>query len=161
MRRGSASAHFQFALAFLLAVTVVTLPSGNAVYEQLLLLPGIGWLGAHRRHWSGHPPSRLLADLAIVIVIWAPVIATAVAVASWLQPAVRHNVVALALPLRTAASFPFVLLAVLSLSRMRLVSGHSDRFSPPRVPVRSVPTQVARPRATIRVRELSSTPFDS
>src|SRR5439155_23723242 len=47
-RQPASSAGFCLAVSFVLAVTVVVAPTGGAVYDQIILLPAIVWLGFRR-----------------------------------------------------------------------------------------------------------------
>jgi hypothetical protein len=109
------SRDFALALSFLLAVTVMTLPTGSAVYDHILLLPGLFWLGSHREEVvRAGRPLRLLLVVALLALAWPWIGACLVDVLVWIVPAWRGTAQLLVLPLRTAAPLSFALLAALT-----------------------------------------------
>jgi hypothetical protein len=103
-----------------LAVTIVTLPTGGAVYDHMLLLPTIFWLYAQEEEvLRAGRMLRLFVVLAGVALVWQWIAACFVSVLAWFVPSWRHAAQLLVLPLRTAAPFPFALLAVLTYFAVR------------------------------------------
>lgn len=115
-RQPVASMGFALATSFVLATTVLVLPSTIAIYDQVLLLPAALWLYTHRDRILGASlPLRVLALFAVGALAWQWFSACALVFAQLLSPAVAHMPNFLLLPLRTAASVPFAFVALLSL----------------------------------------------
>ncbi len=117
--RNRAAAYGSFAfwitLTLLLCITTVVILPGQAVYDHLILLPGILMLV---RYWNelrgAGPASRALQSAGILVLLWPWIAAFALIVLHpWIAPTTFNSTAILSLPLRTAASFPFVVLALL------------------------------------------------
>jgi Glycosyltransferase family 87 len=110
------SVEFWLTLSLLLAITAVAILPGQAVYDHVILLPGIFLIVRYRygiRH-AGRVP-RILLAVGAVALIWPWVTAFGlIVVHAWMTPAHFNSSVVLALPIRTAASLPFAVLALLS-----------------------------------------------
>jgi hypothetical protein len=107
------SPDFWLTLSLLLAITSVTLLPGQAVYDHIILIPGIFLVLQFRRELrdGGRTPRALLV-LGAIVLCWQWMAALAViAIRPWLSPERFTSV--LALPIRTAASLPFAVLALL------------------------------------------------
>jgi len=122
-RANTASPDFWLTLSLLLAITSVTLLPGQAVYDHVILLPGILLiLHQWRTQWRQPTPaaSRVFRGMQVigaVVLFWPWVAAFAlVAVRPWLKPEVFYSTPVFALPIRTAGSFPFAVLALLVLA---------------------------------------------
>ncbi|HUK23093.1 MAG TPA: glycosyltransferase family 87 protein [Terriglobales bacterium] len=103
---------FAAAVALLLAVTAVTLLPEHAVYDHLILLPGIMLAMQSRRQIaSGSAVSRGVAALAVAVIAWPWLAAPVVLAMKVAAPASAAAI--LFLPVRTAAAIPFVVLALL------------------------------------------------
>jgi hypothetical protein len=117
-RRVSAkSRDFWLTLSLLLAISSLTLLPGQAVYDHLILIPGIVLLVRYRRELrdQGHI-SRTLLRVAGIILGWQWVAAIGLIMAHpWISPAKFATV--MTLPIRTAASLPFAVLALLFYAR--------------------------------------------
>jgi hypothetical protein len=117
MRNASfGSIKFALTISLLLATTVVTLLPGQAVYDHVILLPGVILIAVSWRSYAAS--SRVLRIVLGVSAlalfwqwIWAPIV---IAAQQILSRRVFTETV-LTLPLRTAASIPFGVLAVLAL----------------------------------------------
>jgi hypothetical protein len=102
-------------LSLLLAITSVALLPGQAIYDHVILIPGILLL---LRHWrglrdAGRVPRTLLV-LGTIVLFWPWVAAFAVIVVRpWLTPGHFDSTAVFSLPIRTAASLPFAVLALL------------------------------------------------
>ncbi len=109
------SSGFWLTLSLLLAVTSVTLLPGQAIYDHVILIPGIILL---LRYWrelrdAGRVP-RTLLTLGAIVLFWPWVAAFAVIVVRpWLAPGHFDSTAAFSLPIRTTASLPFAVLALL------------------------------------------------
>jgi hypothetical protein len=107
------SPDFWLTLSLPLAITSVTLLPGQAVYDHVILIPGIFLVLRYRRvlRDGGRIPRALLVMGAIVL-CWQWVAALGViAVHPWLSP--EGFTAVLTLPIRSAASLPFAVLALL------------------------------------------------
>jgi len=118
--RNRAAAYGSFAfwitLTLLLAITTITILPGQAVYDHLILLPGILLLARYRGelHNAGLGPRTLLAVGALVL-FWPWIAAFALIVLRpFLAPAYFNSTAFFSLPIRTAASLPFAVLALLA-----------------------------------------------
>lgn len=106
---------FWLTLSLLLAITTIIILPGQAVYDHLILIPAILLLV---RHWgrfrdSGRIP-RILLSMGAMVLFWPWIAAFGLIVARpWIQPATFDSTVVLSLPIRTAASLPLVVLALL------------------------------------------------
>ncbi len=126
-REPAGSASFSLAVSFVLAVTVILAPTGGAVYDQVVLLPAILWLGFRRGEiLNASRPVRVLALAAVVALCWQWFTACGVAVASVFSPLWAGNPAVVVFPARMAAPLPFVLLAVLSFFIVRILRGQTD-----------------------------------
>jgi len=121
--RAAASNSFAFCLtlSLLLAITTVTILPGQAVYDHLILLPGILLLARHRGTLrdSGRVPRTLLL-LGSLLLVWPWIAAFALILLRplilWdlLSPARFVSTPIFSLPLRAAAPLPFAVLALLA-----------------------------------------------
>jgi hypothetical protein len=114
---------FQLTLSLLLAITSITLLPGQAVYDHVILLPGILLLSRYRRQLSraGRVPATLLT-LGAIVLFWPWVASLAlVLIRPFLTPQHFFATEIFALPIRTAASLLFAVLALLvSAARINL-----------------------------------------
>ena len=119
--RAAAADSLEFWLTFslLLAIASVTLLPGQAVYDHVILLPGILLLLRYRRELrsSGRVPRTLLTLGAIVLFSpWVAAFALLVA-RPFLAPQHFFAAPIFSLPIRNAASLPFVVLALLAYAK--------------------------------------------
>lgn len=109
------SAGFSLCASLVLAVTAILLPTGDAVYDQVILLPAIFWLWSRRYEIArASRPVRVLALAALVALFWQWIMACAVALISLVSPRWAHSPAVLVFPTRMAASLPFVVTAILA-----------------------------------------------
>ncbi len=117
MRAASpASAEFALTISLLLAVTTITLLPGHAVYDHVVLLPGVILIALS---WRGFAASshlfRVVLGAAALALFWQWIVAPVViAMRPILSPQVFFPDV-LTLPIRTAGSIPFGVFALLAL----------------------------------------------
>jgi hypothetical protein len=110
------SLDFWLTLSLLLAVTSVTTLPGQAIYDHVILLPGILLL---LRFWrelrdAGRVP-RTLVTIGALILCWPWVAAFGlITLRPWLAPNTFNSTAVFALPIRTVASLPFAVLALLA-----------------------------------------------
>jgi hypothetical protein len=108
------SSAFTLATVFLLATTVLTLPSSIAVYDQVLLLPTVLWLHTHRSLiLRGSTVFRLLTLIAMAAVAWQWIWSMGLLLLRWIVPSFTRPSGALLLPFRTESSAPFAITALL------------------------------------------------
>jgi hypothetical protein len=113
-REPAHSERFALAASFLLATTVLVLPSAIAIYDHLLLLPGALWLYTHRdRILRGSLAFRMLTLITIAVVSWQWFAAIGLVLLHQVSPAIMRMPAVQLLPLRTQASVPFALMAML------------------------------------------------
>lgn len=126
-RQQVGSASFSLAVSFVLAVTVVLAPTGGAVYDHVVLIPAICWLGFHRAEiLNASRPLRVLALAALVALCWQWLVACGVVLASLLSPSWARSPAVLVFPTRMAAPLPFALLALMSFVIVKLLRGRGD-----------------------------------
>ena len=111
----SDSPEFWLTLDLLLAITSVAILPGQAIYDHVILLPGILLLLQYwQRLFAGGTVLRILVVIGAIVLLWPWVAAFGLLVLRPLFPPVQFSSAQiLALPIRTAASFPFVVFALL------------------------------------------------
>jgi len=110
------SLRFWLTLSLLLAITSVTLLPGQAIYDHVILLPGIFLLIRCRRQLrgAGRIP-RILLSIGTLVLFWPWVAAfVLVVVRPLLPPRIFESAAIFSLPIRTAASLPFAVVALLA-----------------------------------------------
>ena len=126
-RQPAGSPGFSLTASFVLAVTVILAPTGGAVYDQVILLPAICWLGFRRADvFNASRPMRVLAIATLVALCWQWFVACAVAVGSLVSHDGAKNPAVLVFPTRFAAPLPFAILALLSFFAVRLLRGQAE-----------------------------------
>jgi hypothetical protein len=126
------STQFWMTLSLLLSITAVTLLPGQAIHDQVILLPGIflvsfGW---RELRFTGIGKALLWAGAGLVLWPWVSAFGLLL-LRPWLGQQEFYSRAIFSLPLRTAAAFPFVILGVLALSLRRANSGHTSHLSVP------------------------------
>ncbi len=139
MRRASAaSTEFALTISLLLAVTTITLLPGHAVYDHVVLLPGVILIGLSWRDLAASSRVfRVVLGATALALFWQWMLAPVVIAIRPVLSAQLFSSVVLTLPIRTAASIPFGVLALLGLM-MRQVT-------------RKVETIECRPTRTVSV----------
>lgn len=102
-------------ISLLLTITTLMILRGLAIYDHLILLPAILLLIRHRSELANAgPASRILLLVAGLVLFW-PWIAAVVLILlrPWVAASVFNSRAILLLPLRNAASLPFVVFALL------------------------------------------------
>jgi glycosyl transferase family 87 len=115
----STSAEFGLTVSLLLAITAVTFLPGHAVYDQVVLLPGIILIALSWRNFTARRPFRVVLAVSALAVFWQWISAPLVIALRPLLSPDRFAAVVLTLPIRTAASIPFCVLALLGLMMAR------------------------------------------
>jgi hypothetical protein len=113
----SDSLEFWFTLTLLLAITTIALLPGQAVYDHVIVLPGILLLASRWQQWSANWVLKTLLLIGVAMLVW-PWIASLILIV--LRPFLTHQQFyskpIFSLPLRMAAVFPFVVLGGLTLA---------------------------------------------
>jgi hypothetical protein len=116
MRSASqASDEFAMTVSLLLAITCVAVLPGHAVYDHVILFPGILLIASQWRFFERSRPSSIILGLGLVALFWQWILALCVIT---LRPVVSpqlFNSTLLWLPVCTAASIPFMVCALLAL----------------------------------------------
>ena len=111
-RANAESPQFAITFSYLLAITVLIAPSSLAVYDHILLIPAILWLLSRKDIvFKNRSPILVLGFAATAAISWPWLAATGVALHSLVSPEI-HRSVWITLPLRTAASIPFAIVAL-------------------------------------------------
>jgi hypothetical protein len=107
---------FWITLTILLSITTITILPGQAVYDHLILLPGILLVVRHRRELrDAGPVPRILLAVGSLVLFWPWIAAFAlILLRPLLAPAIFDSTAVFALPIRSAASLPFAVLALLA-----------------------------------------------
>jgi hypothetical protein len=118
-RVGVESPIFWWTMSLLLALTSIALLPGQAIYDHVILIPGIllllqGW----RRLRDAGPVSRILLLAGAVVLIWPWVSAFALLLLRLVTPALSNKDAIFVMPIRTAASLPFAVIALLGYARL-------------------------------------------
>jgi hypothetical protein len=117
-RDPAGSPQFSLTTSFVLGATVLILPAGGAVYDHVVLLPAILWLYWYRpAELFKRRPASIVTLLGLADLFWQWIAACvislmAIVAVSW---RIQQSAFTLLLPVRTAASLPFAVLAILAL----------------------------------------------
>lgn len=121
------SGQFWLTLSFLLAITAIALLPGQAVHDHVILLPGIFLLAKSWRALWSNSVAKLLLVVVAGVVVWPWVASLGLILA---RPLLTHeqfySKAVFALPVRTAAVFPFIVLGLLAVARRALATDHAD-----------------------------------
>ena len=126
------STEFALTVSLLLAITCVTLLPGHAMYDRIVLLPGVLLiLFAWRRFAAARPAFRIVLVVTAVAMCWQWVFALGLlAVRPLLSPALFFSRAVFTLPIRTAGAFPFGVLALLGLMMREVGRGRKAELQP-------------------------------
>jgi len=110
------SFRFWLSLSTILAITTITILPGQAVYDDLILIPGILLLVRHRRVLlTSSPAARVLSFVGLLALLWPWIAAFAlISLRPVLSRALFDSTPVFSLPIRAAASLPFAVLALLA-----------------------------------------------
>ncbi|MGC2061210.1 MAG: hypothetical protein WA653_23320, partial [Candidatus Sulfotelmatobacter sp.] len=117
---------FRLAVSLVLAVTTIAVIPGHAVYDHVVLLPGIILIASCWRDFAPSTPFRVTLAAAALALVWQWICAPVV-IALW--PMVSRKAAStflLTLPIRTAAPIPFGVCALLGLM---LWQGHRRKLT--------------------------------
>jgi hypothetical protein len=108
------SIQFWLTLSVLLAITVITILPGQAVYDHIVLVPAILLLIKHRGElWKSGRALRIVMSAGLLILLWPWISALIlIALLPWI-PLAKFGDVVFSFPLRAAAPILFVTLALL------------------------------------------------
>jgi|SRR5271170_5654254 len=114
MRRASSmSTEFGLTVSLLLAITAITLLPGHAVYDHVVLLPGVILIALSWHGFTARRPFRVVLAVTGLAVFWQWICAPVVIAMRPLLSRELFVSAVLTLPIRTAASIPFGVLALL------------------------------------------------
>jgi hypothetical protein len=112
------SREFWLTLSLLLAIATISILPGQSLHDHVILLPGIFLLGSGKEPQRRSPTFRVLLAVGAAVLLWPWVAAAAlIAVHPFIPPEHFYSKAVFALPLRTAAAFPFVVLGLLTMAR--------------------------------------------
>ena len=116
-RAATDSLEFWFTLTLLLAITTIALLPGQALYDHVILLPGILLLASQWQQWSANWVLKTLLVIGVAMLVW-PWIASLILIGLhlFLTHEQFYSKPIFSLPLRMTAVFPFVVLGVLTLA---------------------------------------------
>lgn len=135
MRHASvASTEFALSVSLTLAVTAITLLPGHAVYDHILLLPGVILIGLSCRGFASSSRAfRVVLGVTAFALFWQWMVAPLVIA---MRPIFSHQLFVsamLTLPIRTAGSIPFGVLALLGLMMRQVMRGQEAAINPPEI----------------------------
>lgn len=112
---GTEDDQFWIAISILLALTTIVMLPGQAVYDHVILLPGILLLFKYRHAlYRAGRATVILQSVGIVVLFWPWALATVFLLLHPILPqGLLDSSAFLSLPIRTAASLPFAVLALL------------------------------------------------
>jgi len=114
------SMEFWLTLSLLLCLTTITLLPGQALHDQVILLPGIFLLALLRHELSSNWILKSLLAVGVAVLLWPWLAAFGLIVLRpLLSDRLFYSKAIFALPLRTAAVFPFVVLGLLAVAIRR------------------------------------------
>ena len=107
---------FWITLTLLLTITTITVLQGLAVYDHLILLPGILLLVRYRSELANAGPvPGILLIIGALFLFWPWISAFAlIMLRPWIAPSIFNSSAVFSLPIRNAASLPFAVLALLA-----------------------------------------------
>jgi hypothetical protein len=110
------SSEFALTVSLLLAITVVTLLPGHAMYDRVVLLPGILLIAFRWHDFARRPAFRIVLLVTAAALFWQWFFALVLlAVRPLLSPEQFFSSAVFSLPIRTAGAFPFGVLGLLAL----------------------------------------------
>lgn len=132
-RYGSATAdsyEFWLTVSILLALTAITVLPGHAVYDHVILLPGILLIACRKEQGHPGPIFRWLFLVAAGVLLW-PWLASLglIALRPFIGAKEFYSSAVFALPLRTAGPLPFVVLALLALALRAMLQRQAELIS--------------------------------
>jgi hypothetical protein len=114
--RGEPAISYRFSLtvSLLLAITSITILPGQAVYDHVILLPGILLIARRWREVISGPPLRIVLAAAALALFWQWIVLIPLLILRYvLPPAKFYSDSVRLLPFHAAASVPLALTAVL------------------------------------------------
>jgi hypothetical protein len=109
------SAEFGLTVSLLLAITTIAIVTGQAVYDHVVLLPGVILIALSWRGLAHSLPFRVVLGITALAVFWQWLAAPLVIVTRPILSQEFFRSAVLTLPIRTAASIPFGVCALLGL----------------------------------------------
>lgn len=109
------STDFWWTLSLLLGVTTVALLPGQAIYDHVILIPGILLLFRDRNTLrAAGPTARILMFAGAAVFFWPWIAASFLMLTRIVAPSLFDSSPIFLLPIRTAASLPFAALALIA-----------------------------------------------
>jgi Glycosyltransferase family 87 len=108
------SIEFVLTISVVLAITAITLLPGHAVYDHVVLLPGVILIALTWRDYRASLPFRVTLAVTALALCWQWIAAAVVIAARPVVSAAAFSTL-LTLPIRTAASIPFGVCALLGM----------------------------------------------
>ncbi|MGB8581412.1 MAG: glycosyltransferase family 87 protein [Candidatus Sulfotelmatobacter sp.] len=119
------SIEFLLTISAVLAITAITLLPGHAVYDHIVLLPGVILIALTWRDYMASLSFRVILAVTALALVWQWITAPIVIAARPMVSAAFFSTL-LTLPIRTAASIPFGVCALLGLM---LWQGHRRKLT--------------------------------
>jgi hypothetical protein len=111
------SQEFWLTLCVLLGLTSITVLAGQSLCDDIILLPGILWLAHARQPQRSSPIFRRLRALGLALLLWPWAAALGlIGLRPFLSRELFRSKDIFILPVRTASTFPFMVLFLLSLA---------------------------------------------
>jgi hypothetical protein len=114
-RRVDPGDEFMMIVSLFLAVTITMFPSADAVYEDLLLWPGLVWIYIHREEFfRTQGPKKWSLYVAIGAFLWFYL--AACVLLAWVAFGMPWNRSIMLIAIHPTASLPFIVVGLLTLS---------------------------------------------
>ncbi len=127
---------FWLTLTFLLALTTITVIAGQSLCDHVILLPGILLLAQREHARRSNRMFRTLLAIGVGLLLWPWAAALGLVILRpFLRPEFFYSKAVFILPVRTASTFPFIVVILLALAlRQRWRRPEELRFcsAPPR-----------------------------
>jgi hypothetical protein len=108
---------FWLTLSFVLALTTITVIAGQSLCDHVILLPGILFLARHYQARHSIRMFRTLLAIGVGLLLWPWAAALGLAILRpLLSPELFYSKAAFILPIRTASTFPFIVVILLALA---------------------------------------------
>lgn len=117
-RRVDPGDEFVMIVSLFLAVTVTMFPTADALYEDLLLWPGLLWIYIHREEFfETQGPRKWILYVAIGSFLWSYV--AACVLLAWVAFGMPWDRSTMMVPIRLTASLPFIVVGLLTFALLQ------------------------------------------
>jgi hypothetical protein len=121
---------FWLTLSFLLALTTITVIAGQSLCDHVILLPGILLLARSEQERRSSRIFRALLAIGVGLLLWPWFAALGLAVLRpLLSPDFLYSKAVFILPIRTASTFPFMVVILLALALRKQWRGSEELVS--------------------------------